>query len=104
MSSATKTHAMVREKVLTQGPYTYVANPNVTAANWTAPADVFICEIRAQVAGNIYIDTPRRTHELLIADNFDVFRVRVTRIYTTGTTATGITVFGIHNDETWGVE
>ena len=99
-----KTADLVREKILIQGPYTYIATPVVTAVDFIVPANVIISEIHTVTAGNIYVDTPRSTNALLVATTFDEFKVRITRIYTTGTTATGFTLLGVYEDETYGLE
>lgn len=101
--STDKTCNLMRKKTLVQGPYTYVANPGM-AADFVVPSNVTIGEIRVATTGLVYIDTPRRTNELLRADGYDVFQVQVTRVRVTGTTGTGITLFGVYDDETYGVE
>ena len=79
-----------------QAPYTYADTVGVTSANATFTGKI-VCEIRSKKAGEIKIDTPTGT-TILRGQGYDIWRVRVTKIYYTGTSDSlrlgSITVFG----------
>jgi hypothetical protein len=69
-----------------QPPYEYAKNVNVSAANDSFTGyDIF--ELRNKTEGAIKYDTPYATGVTWYANDYDVLRVRITKIYMTGTDA-----------------
>jgi hypothetical protein len=80
-----------------QPPYSYVASVDASSADVTF-AGYRICEMRCKTAGTIKLDTTESVGVSLNAADYDIFSLRIKKIYMTGTTEgirTGaITVFG----------
>lgn len=74
--------------------YPWVANVDVSVSDYTAPAGYAILEIRTGVAGNVKMDTPENTGVVIPYGDMDRDQLKITKIYSSGTTATGITVRG----------
>lgn len=69
-----------------QPPYEYMKNVNVSAADDSLTGyDIF--ELRNKTKGSIKIDTKYATGVTWYANDYDILRVRVTKIYMTGTDA-----------------
>jgi hypothetical protein len=69
-----------------QPPYEYMKNVNVSAADDSLTGyDIF--ELRCKTEGAVKIDTKYATGVTWYANDYDILRVRVTKIYMTGTDA-----------------
>lgn len=82
-------------KVNLQPPYERSKAIDVSAVDYN-PADdeIIITEIRCSTAGDIKYDNETDTGVVYPAADGDILRVIATKIYSAGTTATGITVHG----------
>lgn len=85
--------------VAMQTPYTFIQPVSVASVNWTVPDSVVICELRCKTRGDICVSVPYKDSVIIAADNYDIFRAQITKIYKTGTTAalrdTALVLFGI---------
>lgn len=102
MNVTIKRHKYLSDKNLMRPPYPWVANVDVSAANWQPPHNVRVCELRVESSGNLHIRLRRGSVATVPVDDFDILAVDMDAtgmIYTGGTTATGITAFGVFVDE-----
>ena len=88
------------QKLMEQPSYDKVVAIDLTGGNWNSSTEgsygMYVCEVRAH-DGNLIVDTVRSANVTIPCGNYDIFRVRVTRIYATST-ATNIVVFGYDNN------
>lgn len=80
-----------------QPPYSYVASVDASSAD-VIFTGYRICELRCKTAGTIKLDTTESVGVSINATDYDIFSVRVKKIYMTGTDEGlrngAITVFG----------
>jgi hypothetical protein len=75
------------ETVVAQAPpYTYAVAVDVSSADQTFDG-IVVCELRCKTAGTIKVDLPTATGVSIYAGAYDIFRIRVTKVYKTGTDA-----------------
>ena len=76
------------------GPYTwahlFVAGSDYSPSTNSAEA----YEVRVIVAGNLKVDLPDSTGVTIPVVAGDILKMEISKIYNTGTTATGITLLG----------
>ncbi len=78
-------------------PYSYVANVDCSGGDVTFSGN-HICELRCKTQGSIKVDTTESTGVTLYSAGYDIFSLRIKKVYKTGTDAglqsNSITVFG----------
>lgn len=89
-------------------PFTWMHRVDLTRGNYNVPNNVIVCEVRCMTEGSIRVRLVRAdgsdgVDETLQGDNYDIWRLRINRVYQFNTDRSirdrRITLFGFYRSE-----
>ena len=89
-------------------PFTWMHRVDATVRNYDVPDNIIVCEVRCRTEGSIRVRLVRADEtdgidETLQGDNYDIWRIRINRVYRYNTDVAlrdrHITLFGFYRSE-----